>query len=121
MTGYQSIKRVFQLGSRYPQQVAFLQGSSSVQQTFNLAAAAYTFTFDAAQRGNQNNGGQEIQVLLDGNIVGAITPQGTNYVSYTTPSFTVATTGSHTIELLGLNPNGGDNTAFIDELDLVLQ
>ena len=25
MTGYQSIKRVFQLGSRYPQQVAFLR------------------------------------------------------------------------------------------------
>ena len=24
--------------------------------------------------------------------------------------------GTHTVELLGLNPNGGDNTAFVDEV-----
>ena len=98
-------------------QVAFLQITGSIQQVLNLTAGAYTLAFLAAQRANYGGTTQQIQILVDGNVVGTITPAGTNYAVYSTSPFTVAT-GIHTIELLGLNPNGGDNTAFIDEVVL---
>ena len=58
---------------------------------------------------------QEIEVLVDSAEVGMVTPTGTSYASYQTPSFTV-TAGMHTIAFVGLNPQSGDNTAFIDEV-----
>src|SRR5262249_17366852 len=38
----------------------------------------------------------------------------TSYAPYTTPVFSVTTTGSHTLEFKGLS--AGDNTAFIDKV-----
>ncbi len=40
---------------------------------------------------------------------------GTSYGSYQTSNFTV-TAGMHAIQFLGLNPKGGANTAFLDEV-----
>jgi hypothetical protein len=98
-------------------QVMFLQRTGSVSQSINLAAGTYVVSLEAAQRGNHNNGGQTINVLVDGNPVTMITPVGTSYAAYSTSSFTV-TAGNHTINLAGLNPLGGDNTAFIDDISV---
>ena len=54
-------------------------------------------------------------MLVDGIVVGTFSPAGASYASYTTGSFTL-TAGIHTLLFKGLNPNGGDNTAFIDQL-----
>jgi hypothetical protein len=94
-------------------QVAFLQGQGSVSQSVYLAAGTYVITFDAAQRGNYNHGGQSIRVLVDGGAVGTVTPVGTAYAQYSSLSFTV-TAGMHAIALAGLNPTGGDNSALVD-------
>jgi hypothetical protein len=94
-------------------QVAFLQGSGSFSQAINLAAGTYSISFLAAQRGNGNASSQTFAVLVDGYTVGTFTPQDTTYRSYTTPTFT-ASAGPHTVTFIGLNSNGGDNTAFID-------
>jgi subtilase family serine protease len=94
-------------------QVAFLQQTGSVSQAVNFAAGNYTISFSAAQRQNNQASSQTIQVTVDGNVLGTITPSGTSYATYTTVSFTV-TAGNHTIAFVGLNPNGGDNTAFLD-------
>jgi hypothetical protein len=96
-------------------QVAFVQGGGSISQSFYLDGGSYILSLDSAQRGSGNHGGQQIEVLVDGAVVGTITPLGTGYQRYSTASLTVAA-GIHTIELLGLNPNGGDNTAFVDDL-----
>jgi len=45
------------------------------------------------------------------------TPSGTTYGQYATNNFTVAA-DPHTIEFLGVDPTGGDNTAFIDDVQL---
>ena len=74
-------------------------------------------SFEAAQRGNWQSQAQQIEVLVDSSVVGTITPGGTTYASYTTPSFTV-TAGTRTIELLGLAPATADSTAFIDLVSL---
>src|SRR5262249_31204700 len=97
-------------------QVAFLQGKSSFSQSVNFAAGTYTISFSAAQR-KSNASSQQFEVLVDGVVEGTFTPSSTSYAVLTTSSFTV-TAGFHTITFKALNPNGGDNTAFIDQVSL---
>jgi type VI protein secretion system component Hcp len=91
-------------------QAAFLQQQGSISQTVNLAAGTYFLSFWAAQRPGNS---QTFQVHVDGVVVGTFTPAGTSYSLYATDSFTV-TAGQHTIAFVGINPSGGDNTAFLD-------
>jgi len=51
-------------------------------------------------------------------VVGTFTPAGTSYSTLRTNSFTVAA-GAHTVRFVGLDLNGGDNTAFIDNVQLL--
>jgi streptogramin lyase len=91
-------------------QVGFIQQTGKISQTINLAAGTYNVNFAAAQRAGNN---QRIEVLVDSQVVGIFTPAGTSYSTLTTGPFTV-TGGPHTLAFVGLNPNGGDNTALID-------
>jgi hypothetical protein len=103
-------------------QVAFLQETGAFSQTVpGWAAGSYEITFKAAQRlGSQyfQPAQEDFKVLVDGNVVGTITPSGTSYQSYTTGPFTV-TAGSHKIMFQGVDTAGGDNTALIDQVVLV--
>ena len=97
-------------------QVAFLQGTGSFTQSVTgWAAGSYVLTFDAAQRGNFGVSQQNLDVLIDGSVVGTFKPSSTSYQGYSTASFTV-TAGTHTIEFQGLDSAGGDNTAFLDQV-----
>ncbi len=98
-------------------QVAFLQMTGSVSQSVTLAAGTYSISLDASQRaiGPSN---QTIEVLVDNVAVSTIAPTSINYASYTSTTFN-ASAGAHTIEILGLDPHGGDNTALIDQLSIV--
>jgi hypothetical protein len=95
--------------------VAFLQTTGTFNQIAALVQGTYELTFSAAQRGNQR---QTFQIFVDGVVVGTFNNiNGPNYQSYNTSSFSVAT-GNHTISFVGTNINGGDNTAFIDDIRL---
>jgi hypothetical protein len=99
-------------------QVAFLQGSgSSISQSIGgfQAGASYTVVFAAAQRGNWNQGGQNLNVLLDNTLIGSFNPLGATYADLSTYAFTPGA-GTHTLSFVGLNSAGGDNTAFIDNV-----
>ena len=54
--------------------------------------------------------------MLDGTVVGDVTPGYTNYNEYQTMNF-AATAGPHTITFRGLNTSG-DSTAMIDNVTL---
>jgi hypothetical protein len=96
-------------------QVAFLQNLDSITQSVaGWAAGSYTISFDAAARGNWG-GLNNFEVLIDGTVVGTFEPTTTSYQIYTTNAFTVAS-GTHTIEFLGLNTAGGDDTDFLDNV-----
>jgi hypothetical protein len=97
-------------------QVGFLQMTGSISQSVNFAAGSYTLGFAAAQRANYG-GAQSFQVLIDGQVVGTFSGLSAAYASYTTSVFTVAA-GHHTITFQGLDPDGGDDTAFIDQVSL---
>jgi hypothetical protein len=96
-------------------QVAFLQGASTMSQAVSLNAGTYNLSFLAAQRAGQSHY-QEIEVLVDGTQIGTVIPNSTAYGLYETSSFTVTVGGLHTVQFVGLNPLGGDNTAFIDDV-----
>ena len=98
-------------------QVAVLQETGSFSQQLTLTAGTYAVRFSAAQRANTQSSRQTFKVLVDGTLVGTFTPSGTSYVALTTSAFTV-TDGVHTVAFVGLNPNGGDNTAFIDQASI---
>ena len=100
-------------------QVAFLQGTGSFSQSVSgWAAGSYTISFDAALRGNYG-GVQDFEVLVDGNLVGRFEPTTSSYQSYTTGPFTVAA-GPHTIEFLGVNTAGGDDTDLLDAVSVAV-
>jgi hypothetical protein len=99
-------------------QVAFLQGYGGISQSVTFAAGTYSISFSAAQRGNGNISSQTFQVQVDGNVVGTFTPGSISYTTYVTASFTV-TAGAHTISFVGLDPDGQDNTALLDQVFLL--
>jgi uncharacterized repeat protein (TIGR01451 family) len=96
-------------------QVAFLQNKGSFSQAVTLSAGSYVVTFNAAQRATYQSSSQTFQVQIDGTTVGTFTPSRTSYASVASSVFTVAA-GAHTVAFVGLNPNGGDNTALIDQV-----
>jgi hypothetical protein len=96
-------------------QVAWAQNNGSISQAVNFAAGSYTISFDAAQRGNYSSN-STIQVKIDGQTVGSITPTGTSYALYTTKSFTV-TAGNHTVAFVSVSNSGG-STALLDAVSI---
>ncbi len=98
-------------------QVAFIQGQGSFKQTSTLNPGTYQLTFQAAQRKNAQASAQTFRTLVDGQEVGRFTPASGNYENCTTARFTL-TAGAHTVMFEGLNPNGGDNTALLDNVIL---
>jgi hypothetical protein len=101
-------------------QVAYLQGSGSImaQTIDNWTAATYTISFQAAQRITYNPAVQDVQVSIDGQLVGTFTPASDGaYHLMTSAPFAVAA-GSHYLAIVGLNSASGDNTAFIDDIQI---
>ena len=99
-------------------QVAFLQDQGVISQSITASAAGtYTLSLLAAQRGNFGTSTQTFEVVVDGSIVATIRPTSTTYAASTTAAFALAA-GTHTISFVGLNPAGGDNTAFLDNVTL---
>ena len=56
-------------------------------------------------------------MLFDGNPVGTFTPAGSSFAAYNTSTF-AASAGAHILSFIGLDPDGGDNTALIDQVHL---
>lgn len=98
-------------------QVGFVQGNGIISQTIVMPAGTYSVGFLAAQRVNVQAAYQSIGVYLDGTQLLRVTPATGQYATYAT-NFTINKSGSHTIALIGLNPLGGDNTAFVTQIQV---
>ena len=96
-------------------QVAYIQRTGTISQTIaDWPTGSFQLSFLAAQRGNDGSN-QDFAVDLDGQEIARFTPSGTNYRTYTTPTFAV-TAGPHTLKFVGLDSAGGDNTVFLDQV-----
>ena len=98
-------------------QAAFLQFEGSMTQMVRLTEGKYVLTFQAAQRANIASQ-QDFEVWVNRRLVGTFTPVGTAYQNFTTERFQVPT-GTFPIVWQGKNTRGGDNTAFIDAIQLL--
>lgn len=101
-------------------QVAFIQGGpgSVATQTFNAPAGRYRLSLRAAQRIQGAVTNQQTIILRVNNLqIAKLSPSDGNYASITTQTF-VLPAGTHTLQLIGENPLGGDNTVFVDDLRL---
>jgi alpha-L-rhamnosidase len=102
-------------------QVAFLQGTGTITQTVSglTPGQRYLLLFSSAQRATYVNDGQTWNVTLDGTAIASFKPGAstTAYSGYAA-SFT-ATATTHTLAFIGTNTNGGDNTAFLDDVRLI--
>lgn len=94
-------------------QVATLQSTGTVSQSFSgfVTGQPYTLRIAAAQRANWG-GAQAYDVLLNGTPIQTVSSLTTSYQDHST-SFT-ATSATQTISIAG--KNFGDNTAFLDNV-----
>jgi serine/threonine protein kinase/DNA-directed RNA polymerase subunit RPC12/RpoP len=103
-------------------QIAFLQARGVFSQVLKglVPGTTYRVTFSAAQRtkGVVNIEGQTWQVKLDETVIGSYAPpESANDYSNYTANFT-ATATSQTLSFVGTNAHGGDNTVFIDNVQI---
>jgi RHS repeat-associated protein len=102
-------------------QVAFIQFGSDDVFSQSLSGfqtgVSYTVSFSAAQRGNSSNGGQDFDVYLDSTLLGTFRPASTSYSTMSTAAFTT-TAGTHALRFVGRDSAGGNNTAFIDAVQI---
>ena len=96
-------------------QVAFLQEFGSISQTISgfTPGTSYTVTFAASQR---NNIGQTFNVQIDGVTIGSFEPPPGVYTYQDYSTNFIASATSHTLAFVGTDLNGGDNTAFLDNV-----
>jgi hypothetical protein len=100
-------------------QAAFVQEDGTITQTISgfIPGTNYTLSFLAAERpGNA----QSWNVTVNGAVVGNFNPgsSATAYVEYST-NFT-ATAGTETLSFVGTDLAGGDNTIFLDDVQVTL-
>lgn len=98
-------------------QTGLLQGDAQMSQSFTFTAQNLAFSFMAAQRSTQK---QTIDILFDDVVIGTFQPASATWAKYVTKTFT-ATAGVHKITIKGTNTYGGDNSAFVDDLKLLLR
>ena len=98
-------------------QTAFIQGTGSIAQTVTLSAGSYTLSFQAARRTCcVAPNVQPVKITVDGTQVGGLISPASTGFSLVSITFSVASTGTHTIAFAGTDPS--DKTTFIDEVAL---
>jgi len=100
-------------------QAAFVQENGSIRQTVSglITGTNYTISFLAAERpGNA----QSWNVTVNGAVIASFNPESsaTSYVDYTA-TFT-ATAATETLAFVGTDLAGGDNTIFIDDVQIAM-
>lgn len=98
-------------------QTGLFQGDSQAYQTFTFTTQHLAVSLMAAQRGTQK---QTLDILIDDVVVGTIQPTSAVWAKYATPTFAV-TAGDHKLTIKGTNTFGGDNSAFVDDVKLILR
>jgi len=105
-------------------QVAFVQMNGSMSQSFVLSeSTTLSFSFLAAQRATGTASGplpnrQDFDVYIDALHVGYFLPATITYLSYATNPVSLFA-GTHTLNFVGRNSDGRDNTVLIDAVQAI--
>jgi hypothetical protein len=98
-------------------QVAFLQDAGTISQSIDgfLAGQSYYVTFDAANQAGIPQ--SSFTVSYNGIVIGTFSPT-TGYESLSTSTFTPGA-GSLTLSFTGIDPGDADQTAFLDDIQIL--
>jgi len=96
-------------------QAAFVQSYGTISQTLSgfVPGTVYQVRYAAAQRPGSS---ESWNVKIDNTVIQTNVPGGTSYAIYTA-SF-VATATTHTLAFVGTDLAGGDNTVFLDNVQV---
>lgn len=98
-------------------QYAFVQVTGSISQSFTTGAGLFRASWLEASRPALCCGGnQTYNVTLDNVVLDSFTTHSGQQFQSRSVLGPVVTGGQHTLAFVGLNPLGGDNTAFIDNV-----
>jgi hypothetical protein len=101
-------------------QVAFVEKNGTVGQTVNFPqTGSYVVGFSAAQRASSSTSPEAVEVEVDSQVIGIITPAGATYADDATAPFAVAA-GRHTITFAGWDPSGADSAVLLDQASITL-
>ena len=99
-------------------QTALIQGTGTISQALTLTAGTYTLSFKAAQRPCcVSPYVQPIKVTVDGIQIGSLVSPSSSSFTLFNVSFTVGSSGTHTIGFAGTDSS--DKTTFLDDVTLV--
>jgi len=95
-------------------QFALIQAAGTITQTLSGfdPGKLYQLIVSQRARSGQTN---DLQIRMDGQLVGAGRTNNMNFSDYSTPFFTVASAGP-VLEFAATNPAGGDKTTFFDNV-----
>jgi hypothetical protein len=104
-------------------QAAFVQSNGVISQVLSgfVPGTTYEIIYAAAQRpdnGMVNIGGESWSVMIDNTVIQTNSPGGASYTIYTA-TFT-ATAVTHTLSFVGTDLAGGDNTVFLDDVQVTI-
>lgn len=102
-------------------QAAFVQSNGVISQVFAgfVPGMTYTIIYSAAQRGGASqHGGESWNVMIDNTVIQSNSPGSTSYTDYSTTF--VATAALHTLSFVGTDLAGGDNTVFLDNVQITI-
>ena len=100
-------------------QVAFIQSTGTISQAVHFnATGSYQISVTAAQRGSHSGSDEEVEVEVDGTVVGKFTPSSATYATYVLGPINLAA-GGHTITFVGVDPSGADYTALLDQASIL--
>jgi hypothetical protein len=102
-------------------QAAFVQSNGVISQVLSgfTPGTTYTIIYSAAQRsGASQHGGESWNVMIDSTVIQSNSPGGTSYSNYTATF--VATAQTHTLSFVGTDLAGGDNTVFLDDVQVTI-
>ena len=96
-------------------QAAFVQSYGTISQTLSglVPGTTYQVRYAAAQRPGNS---ESWNVMVDNAVIQSNTPGGSGYMMYTA-TFTASAT-AHTLTFAGTDLAGGDNTVFIDNVQV---
>ena len=101
-------------------QAAFFQGSCALSQLMIMPAGSLgVVNFALEQRNSGTVNTNNITVFIDDINLGTYTTATSNsFVGFRSNPFTLTQAGNHTLKFVSNNPNGGDNTIFLDQVSL---
>lgn len=98
--------------------VALVQGFGSMSTPYTFGRGSWRLRFQGAQRHHGGTNRQVLRIVVGSTEVFEQELVGENYTTYTTRPIWFGVATGTTVTIQGLNPYGGDNTAFVDKLEL---